>query len=259
YAKGRRKELNNFNFAIVGTRTPTIYGIKMADFFASQLASIGATIVSGLARGVDSAAHRGALKNGTTIAVLGSGLLNIYPKENSKLAKRICENGLVVSEFPLNTPPLRENFPRRNRIISGLSKGVLVVEASSRSGAIITANLALEQNREVFSLPGSIDSPLSKGTNNLIKQGAKLVDSVSDILEEFNINFKQEDKPSPRLSLNSEEETIFKLVKSERSIFLEEIMHKSGLAAPDINRALLQLQIKGIIREIKPLCYTSSL
>lgn len=187
YIKGDKRVLNKFLFAIVGTRTPTVYGISMAQEISYKLSLLGMVIVSGLAKGIDTAAHQGAIKKGESVAILGSGLFNIYPKENKKLAESIGQSGAVVSEFPLFTPPLKENFPRRNRIISGLSKGVLVVEAGVRSGARVTARLACEQNREVFALPGRADSPLSKGTHMLIKEGAKLVDSLEDILEEFNI------------------------------------------------------------------------
>ena len=189
YIKGEKEVLNNSLFAIVGTRVPTSYGISMAQEFSSKLAKLGFIIVSGLARGIDTAAHKGAIKNGQTIAVLGSGLLNIYPRENTSLADKISEQGTVISEFPLGTGPRREHFPRRNRIVSGLSCGVLIVEAAARSGALITAHLALEQNREVFALAGRVDSAVSKGAHILIKEGAKLVDSIEDILEEISPAF----------------------------------------------------------------------
>jgi DNA processing protein len=188
YIKGDRGVLSKFSFAIVGSRNPTQYGLSMTAEFSSSLSALGIVIISGLARGIDTIAHVEALKNGETIAVLGSGLLNVYPRENRDLAERISQKGAVISEFSLNSSPLKENFPRRNRIVSGLSKGILVVEAAARSGALITARLGCEQNREVFALPGNIDSPLSKGTHRLIKEGAKLVDSLEDILEELNIN-----------------------------------------------------------------------
>jgi len=188
YLKGNRKVLGKFLFAIVGSRKPTSYGISIAGDFSDQLSGRGIVIVSGLARGIDTIVHQKAIKAGETIAVLGSGLLNIYPRENNILAREIACSGAVVSEFPLLTSPSRDNFPRRNRIVSGMSKGVLVVEATSRSGALITAHSACEQNREVFAIPGSINSSLSKGTHILIKEGAKLVDCLDDILEELNID-----------------------------------------------------------------------
>ncbi|MBP7088710.1 MAG: DNA-processing protein DprA [Candidatus Omnitrophica bacterium] len=187
YLLGDSKILDKFLFAIVGSRKSTSYGLSIAREFSCRLSSLGIVIVSGLARGIDTSAHKGAIVKGESVAVLGSGLLNIYPRENKYLFKEIIKRGVVLSEFPLLTPPLQENFPRRNRIISGLSKGVLVVEAALRSGALITARLACEQNRDVFAIPGKIDSPLSNGTNALIKEGAKLVNSVEDILEELNL------------------------------------------------------------------------
>jgi len=245
YIKGRVEVLDKFCFAIVGTRLATVYGLSMAEKFSYNLSSLGMMIVSGLARGIDTAAHKAALRAGQTIAVLGSGLLHIYPRENENLAERIVQSGALVSEFPLKEPPYRENFPRRNRIISGLSKGVLIVEAPQRSGALITARYALEQNREVFALPGKADSPLSKGTHFLIKAGAKLVDSLEDVLEELNIKWTKFEKD---FNLNSEEKTIFDIIDSE-GLFLEEIILKSGLKRPLVNKAILTLQVKGLIEE----------
>jgi len=188
YLRGEAQVLSQYCLAVVGTRIPTFYGLAMAEQFTRDLASLGIVIVSGLARGIDSQAHKTALACGRTVAVLGSGLLDIYPRENQALAEKIAVAGAVISEFPLTTPPLRENFPRRNRVVSGLCRGVLVVEAAARSGALITAHLALEQNREVFAVPGKADSPVSQGTHQLIKEGAKLVEDVDDILEELNIS-----------------------------------------------------------------------
>ncbi|MCP4653252.1 MAG: DNA-protecting protein DprA [Candidatus Omnitrophica bacterium] len=191
YLKGSRNILKDPQMGIVGSRTSTEYGISTAFKFAKELSDAGLVVTSGLARGIDTAAHKGALAN-KTIAVLGSGILNIYPPENRLLAQEISRNGAIISEFPLLTSPARENFPRRNRIISGLSIGLLVVEAAERSGALITANFALEQNRDVFAVPGKTNSSQSKGTNSLIKDGAKLVDSIEDILSELNINLAME-------------------------------------------------------------------
>jgi len=187
YIKGDLKLLGKFSLAVVGSRVPTAYGVSVAKDFSSKLSELGLVIVSGLAKGIDTVAHEQAVEKGRTVAVLGSGLLNVYPKENKKLAEAISRKGALISEFPLLTGPASINFPRRNRIVSGLSKGVLVVEAALRSGARITARLAAEQNREVFAVPGSINSPLSRGTHLLIKEGAKLVEGVEDILEELNI------------------------------------------------------------------------
>ncbi|MCF7870855.1 MAG: DNA-processing protein DprA [Candidatus Omnitrophica bacterium] len=189
YLKGNIGLLGKESIAVVGTRTPTKYGKLTAFDFSYKLCSLGLNVVSGLALGIDKAAHEGALAaSGFTIGVLGSGLNCIYPNQNRELAKSIFKKGLMVSEYPLNTKPLASNFPRRNRIISGLSKGVVVIEAAQRSGALITANFAVKQNREVFAVPGKIDQFQSKGPNSLIKEGAKLVDSIEDILEEINLS-----------------------------------------------------------------------
>jgi len=189
YIRGDEKILSGFSLAVIGSRQCSGYGINTACELARKLAMCGVVVVSGLARGIDTAAHTGAL-TGKTVAVLGSGLLNIYPRENKKLVDDIAANGAVISEFSLNTVPDKENFPRRNRIISGLSRGVVVVEAAMRSGALITARLACEQNREVFAVPGQIRAHTSEGTNQLIKDGAKLVNSVEDILLEFDITLE---------------------------------------------------------------------
>ena len=187
YLMGNEEILNKPSIAIIGCREASDYGKKMAFEFAYKLASKGIVIVSGLARGIDSCAHLGAVKaKGQTIAVLGSGLNNIYPKENLKLSQEIIrQNGAIISEYEPNAKPLKMHFPARNRIISGLSNGVLVVEAKEKSGTMITVDFALEQGRDVFALPGNITSMNSYGTNELIKQGAKLVTNVDEILDEF--------------------------------------------------------------------------
>jgi DNA processing protein len=188
YAKGRPELLQRRSIAIVGARSATPGGMRDAEAFAEALGHAGLTIVSGLANGIDTAAHRGGLQTeASSIAVVATGLDKVYPARNRDLAHRLAEQGLLLSEFPLGTPPLAANFPRRNRVISGLAAGTLVVEAALHSGSLITARQALEQGREVFAIPGSIHSPLSKGCHWLIKQGAKLVESASDVLEELGI------------------------------------------------------------------------
>lgn len=188
YARGNIELLNHQGLAVVGSRNATPQGLLNAENFCQVIANFGLPIISGLALGIDSAAHKGALKaaNGTTLAVIGTGINRMYPASNKNLALQILEqNGLIITEFPLNTSPSPENFPRRNRLISGLSLGILVVEATIDSGSLITARLAAEQGREVFAIPGSIHSPLSKGCHKLIRQGAKLVETANDILEEL--------------------------------------------------------------------------
>lgn len=186
YVKGRLNPQDKNSIAIVGSRLASFYGLSCAEKFAAELVDYGFTVTSGMARGIDTAAHRGALKkHGRTIAVIGSGFNRVYPPENKELCEEISRQGAVISEFPVDSAPLPCNFPRRNRVISGLSLGVVVVEAARNSGALITADFALEQGREVFALPGKVDSFTSFGTNELIKQGAKLVSCVDDIIEEF--------------------------------------------------------------------------
>jgi DNA processing protein len=190
YTKGDLALLNQPSIAIVGSRNASVQGEKNAEAFAKGLAEYGLCIVSGLALGIDGAAHRGALKaNGATIAVVGTGMDIVYPAKHRDLAHQIAKRGLIISEFPLGTPSRPQNFPKRNRIISGLSLGCLVVEANLQSGSQITARLSGEQGREVFAIPGSIHSPMSKGCHQLIKQGAKLVDCLQDIIEELDLNF----------------------------------------------------------------------
>lgn len=186
YMRGTLLESDTLALGMVGTRTATRYGLDAAHYFALELARAGVTIISGLAQGIDAAAHRGALEaKGRTIALLGSGVDVLYPREHDRLAQQISENGALLSEYPLGTPPIASNFPRRNRLISGLSRAVLVVEAPEHSGALLTANAALEQGRDVFAVPGLIFNPSSMGANRLIQDGAKLVMSSADILEEF--------------------------------------------------------------------------
>jgi DNA processing protein len=190
YVKGRVDLLNHVALAIVGSRSATPQGIHNAEAFARSLSDAGLCIISGLAHGIDAAAHRGALRGsgngqGSSIAVVGTGLDKVYPASNRDLAHALAQHGTLISEFPLGTPPLAANFPRRNRLISGMGLGCLVVEASLQSGSLITARLALEQGREVFAIPGSIHAPQSKGCHALLKQGAKLVETAQDILEEL--------------------------------------------------------------------------
>ncbi|MGC8976317.1 MAG: DNA-processing protein DprA [Candidatus Ratteibacteria bacterium] len=247
YFKGNLN-FNLLSISIVGTRTPSSYGLKMAEKFASELASLGITIVSGLARGIDTASHIGALRvGGRTVGVLGSGFKNFYPPENRKLEKDIIKDGAIITEFPSNTLPEKYNFPKRNRIISGLSKAVIVIEAGPKSGALITANFALEQGRDVFALPGRVDTLYSKGTNKLLKEGAILVENIEDILEALNIRL--EIKETKIIKPEKEEENkILEIL--EKPLQLEEIIIKTGMPFNLLYGFLTELLIKGIIEEL---------
>jgi DNA processing protein len=257
YVKGKLKAEDKFAIGIVGSRRASFYGLSSAEKFALDLSSKGFTIISGMARGIDTYAHRGALKQGgRTMAVMGSGFNHIYPQENKELAEEIAKKGVVISEFPINTEPFKQNFPRRNRVISGLSLGVLVVEAARNSGALITADFALEQGREVFALPGKVDSNTSFGTNGLIKQGAKLVSCVEDILEEINapITKNREGlnkiKNSPRFaSINEAEDKVYNLL-SDEAVQLDELVERTNLDVSKISDILLKLQVKKLVKQL---------
>jgi DNA processing protein len=242
--------------AIVGTRRPTIYGRQVTEEIVADLAGSKITIISGLARGIDSVAHRAALEaGGKTVAVFGSGLDIVYPRENAKLAQAIMEHGALVSEYPLGVRPKAENFPLRNRIMSGLSLGVLVVEAGERSGALITAHQAVEQNREVFAIPGSILSPASQGTNRLIQEGAKLVRNYTDILQELNLTIVVQQAEIKEFSpANEVESATLKQLSSEPN-HIDEICRRSGLTMPEVSSTLAMLELKGIARQVGNMNY----
>ncbi len=255
YVKGELKAIDTLSIAIVGSRRASYYGLSSAEKFAAELSARGFTIVSGMARGIDTYAHKGALKQGgRTIAVMGSGFKHIYPEENKKLVEEISGNGAVISEFPMNAEPLKHNFPRRNRLISGLSLGTLVVEAARNSGALITADFALEQGREVFALPGKVDSGTSFGPNELIKQGAKLVSCADDIIEEFNFNpqgcVQEESAPQTFSAGLANQEAILYEAIASGPVDLDEIIEKTHLDIPAISSMLLALQIKKLIRQL---------
>lgn len=240
--------------AIVGSRNASSYGMRAAYDFARELARKGITVVSGMARGIDTAAHKGALDGGgRTIAVLGCGLDYIYPPENKELMGKIINNGAVISEYPLGTIPDSKNFPNRNRIISGLSLGTVIVEANIKSGSLITADFAAEQGREVFAVPGQIYSKTSQGTNDLIKQGAKAITKVEDILEEFKIDISKDkanqDKEIENNNLNNEEKVIWESISNE-PMHLENIMKLSGFSIGKLNTVITLLELKGLIRQL---------
>ncbi|MDH3973993.1 MAG: DNA-processing protein DprA [Deltaproteobacteria bacterium] len=254
YAGGDYKNLDSCNLAIVGSRASSSYGLHAAASFAGRLASSGVTIVSGLARGIDTKAHEGALKaGGKTIAVLGSGLDLIYPAENASLFRRILKNGAVFSEFPLSTPPDPQNFPRRNRIISGLSMGVLVVEASLRSGSLITARCALDQGREVYAVPGNITAARSRGTNSLIKEGARLVEKpeeiMSDLLPGLAVNRQKENKRrEAAFSLNTDEDKLLTLL-GNGPLHIDQLIKESTWSSSRLSTLLLNLELMGAIKQ----------
>ena len=264
YYKGSFR-LSEFSIAMVGSRKTTNYGAYTAKKLSYELALRGVQIISGLARGIDSIAHEGCLDaGGKTVAVLGCGLDYIYPPENFYLYENILKaGGLILSEYPPGTPPLQHHFPARNRIISGLSSGVLVVEAAKRSGSLITASFALEQGREVFAVPGNIDCVYSKGTNQLIRDGAKMVLGIEDILEEFDYQVETETSNSDGIlkknstdieatiyrGLSTEEIRIVKIIrKGIRNI--DEIIETSNVSAKDINNILFMLEMKGVIVQL---------
>ena len=258
YVSGRLNS-SALKIAVVGSRNATEYGLTTTKNLCAGLASLGITIVSGMARGIDTAAHEGAMASGgETIAVLGSGLERIYPAENTKLFHRISENGAVVSEFSLLTEPEGHNFPLRNRIISGMSMGTVVVEATKKSGSLITARLAAEQNREVFAVPGSIQSFKSTGTHTLIKQGAKLVEHAQDIVEELtpilehnkcSTNTSPDETDTNLASLNIDESQVYKALEPY-PIHIDKLTRKLSLEPGKLSSILLKLELNGMIQQL---------
>ncbi len=248
YCKGRRDLLNQPTLGIVGSRNATPQGMRDAEAFARALSDAGLTIVSGLALGIDTAAHRGGLAGaGSSIAIIGTGIDRIYPARNKALAHQLAENGLIVSEFPLGTLPLPGHFPRRNRLISGLSRGVLVVEAAPDSGSLITARVATEQGREVFAIPGSIHSPLARGCHALIKQGAKLVESAADILDE--LAWQQRLAPPVRVQPEPLADPVLDALDGAPTT-LDTLAQRSGLTLDALSAKLLTLELDGRIASL---------
>ncbi len=254
YLHGNLPAQDQNALAMVGTRAPTQYGKMVAEKLTGELAARGLTIVSGLARGIDTIAHRAAIKSGgRTLAVLGSGLDVMYPAENEKLAQEIAANGAVLSEYAYGAKPDAVNFPRRNRIISGLALGVIVVEAGLESGAMITANFAVEHNREVFAVPGSIFSMKSAGPHQLIREGAKLVQNSEDVLEELTAQLElfgraQPDaRPAPELDAKSMR--VYQLLSHE-GVHIDELIRKSGLPSSEVTAILLELEFKSLLQQL---------
>lgn len=270
YVRGSLAPSDEIAVAVVGSRHASIYGLQCAERLAYDLALRGVTVVSGLARGIDAAAHRGALKAsparrsstepgraGRTLAVLGNGLSRVYPPEHHALADEVTAHGALISEYPMETAPIPHNFPRRNRIISGLSLGVVIVEAARRSGALITADCALEQGREVFAVPGPITAVSSQGTHHLLKQGARLVTSVEDILDELRLvpqpvraSFPDDRGTAPTAALPEAERRVFACVSERDPLDIDVIAGHSGLAVAEVSSLLLQLEVKQLIRQL---------
>jgi DNA processing protein len=271
YARGRVELLGNLMLGVVGTRRPTAYGVQVATRLSKDLSEAGLTITSGMARGIDTAAHRAVLEvEGDTIAVFGCGVDEVYPAENRKLAENLAEKGLIISEFPMSAPPYPQNFPVRNRIISGMSAGVLVVEGGEYSGSTITAKLASEHNREMFAVPGNVTSKMSWGPNLLIKQGAKLVQEWNDVVTELkaedrrrlvdqcrnrlNQNEKSDDEsksPFPASDINSNARAILKALKHDAPVALDALIDAlEGLDTSDIIASLFELELAGLVRQL---------
>ncbi len=247
YTQGRTELLAATSIAVVGSRNPTPQGLASARAFSAYLSQAGLTIVSGLALGIDGAAHAGALEGAaSTIAVVGTGLDRVYPRRHRDLAHRIADGGLIVSEYSLGTPPIASNFPRRNRLIAGLSRGTLVVEAALKSGSLITARLAIEEGRDVFAIPGSIHSPQVRGCHALIKQGAKLVETAQDILEELRLPVLA---PAPILKPMTKEDPILEALGYD-PVTLDALVARTGWPAAELNIRLLDLELEGRVARL---------
>lgn len=258
YVKGTLTAQDKNSVALVGSRQTTSYGVETARKLGYQLAYVGVTVVSGGARGIDTAAHQGALAaKGRTVAVLGTGINLVFPPENAELFERIAANGAIVTQFPFNRPADKQSFPIRNRIVAGMTLGTVVVEANLTSGALITANFATDYGRQVFAVPGRVDSPRSKGCHDLIKKGAKLCEGADDILSEFEYLFPASNKPPspgetgvlPALSLSENETKILAAVGNDET-HIDEVIRASGLPASAVSVGLLALEMKRMVRQL---------
>lgn len=264
YVRGELKKEDEFAISIVGSRKTTPYGRWFTEKVSQELARHGVTIVSGMARGIDSLAHWGAISGGgRTIAVLGCGVDVIYPSENRNLFAKMIDRGAILSEFPMGSPPEGGHFPRRNRIISGLSLGVVVVQASEKSGSLITAGYALEQGREVFAVPGNVGTESSRGTHRLIKEGAKLVESSEDILEEILPQWRggRETTPKveiPRPDLTEEEKVLYELL-SETPLHIDVMIRESRMDPGKVSSLLLNLELKGMVSQWPGKCFSKKM
>ena len=263
YVKGNAELLNRHAISIVGTRRPTPYGNQMAERLARDLADRGLVIVSGLARGIDAAAHKGALSSvpGTTIGILGCGVDVIYPKENRKIFAEIEQRGAIISEFPMGAFPAPQNFPIRNRLIAGMARGVVVVEGAQYSGSLITARLAMESSREVFAVPGNVTQPMAFGPNQLIKQGAKLVASWEDVIEELPTPIRAEILPvettdgAARASLVEQSlgpagKALYAMLEVDSARHVDDLVEHSGLSSSEVLSSLFELEMKGLVQQL---------
>ncbi|MDZ4230712.1 MAG: DNA-processing protein DprA, partial [Dehalococcoidales bacterium] len=256
YVRGALLPEDEWCLAVVGTRRATVYGRQVTEEMVTDLARNKITIASGLAKGIDSVAHRAALEaGGRSIAVFACGLDSVYPPENADLARRIMQQGALISEYPLGTRPRAENFPRRNRILSGISLGTLVTEAGESSGAIITAHMALEQNREVFAIPGSILSPASRGANHIIQEGAKLVRDYSDILEELNLTAVAHQIAMKEIIPASDAESLLLKQLNAEPTHIDEVCRSSGLPVATVSSTLAMMELKGMVKQMGAMNY----
>jgi DNA processing protein len=263
YVRGNEQVLNRYTISIVGTRRPTPYGNQIAERLARDLAEHGLIVASGLARGIDSSAHRGACaaSRGGTIGVLGSGIDVVYPKENRKLFEEVEKRGAIITEFPMGTYPAPENFPVRNRMVAGMALGVIVVQGAQYSGSLITSRLAMEFGREVYGVPGNVTEPVSFAPNQLIKQGAKLVVGWEDVVEELPTEIRAELFPVEATSqeeraslfeanLSPIEKRLFDLIRIEEAIHVDELVETTGLSSSETLAALCEMEMRGIIRQM---------
>ena len=259
YMRGTLLPEDEWCLAVVGTRRASVYGKQVTEELVADLAQSKITIISGLARGIDTFAHKTALKSGgRSLAVFASGLDIVYPRENAGLARDLIEQGCIISEYPLTTRPRAENFPRRNRILSGFSMGVMVIEAGETSGAMITARMALEQKREVFAIPGSILSPTSRGTNQLIQEGAKLVHDYQDILEELNLTTVTRQIEMKEILPETDTEAALLRLLTAEPIHIDEVCRGSGLKMATVSGTLAMMELKGLVKQLGTMNYVLS-
>jgi DNA processing protein len=259
FVRGMIKPDDEISVGIVGTRGATVYGKSIAERFAGEFARAGITVVSGMARGIDTMAHIGAIKNkGRTIAVLGCGIDRCYPPENRTLMKKIIETGAVVSEFNIGTPPLAHNFPKRNRIVSGLCKAIVAIEAKEKSGVMNTVNWALDQNKDVFAIPGNIYSKTSIGTNRLIKDGAIPVSTVDEILESLGIRYVRKEMEVRKITLNEAETKIWNRLSIE-PMYLDVLSETLEESTGSILNTLLNLEIRGLVKQLPGMMFVKNI